>query len=289
MKKQSARLGMFLVVFFTISAYSAPCCLAARSDDAAPQYVLGVVPQFEQRKLHGIWAPIIKELERRTGLSFKLVTALTIKDFEKEVARGAFDFVYTNPYHILRESRHQRYIPLVRDQVPLRGILVVPKDSLIRRPSDLNGRVVAFPSPIALGASLLMRADLENLHHAKVKPLYVKTHSSVYLHVAKGLAEAGGGVEKSFQEQDRALREALRVLYTTRAMPSHPVAAHPRVPKEDREKVRRAFLGIGATDEGRGLLSKIPIQQIRSASMADYEVMADWGLESYWDAAWKEE
>ena len=29
---------------------------------------------------------------------------------------------------------------------------------------DLNGKTVAFPSPNALGASLLMRADLERLH-----------------------------------------------------------------------------------------------------------------------------
>ena len=177
----------------------------------------------------------------------------------------------------------------MRDKAPLRGILVVRKDSPIRKPSELDGKVVAFPSPNALGASLMMRADLERLHHAVVKPLYVKTHSSVYLHVVKGLAEAGGGVEKTLQEQDPLVREALRIIYTTRPMPSHPVAAHPRVPKEDREKVRRALLEFGETDEGRELLSKVPIKQIMPTSMDDYKVMLGWGLESYWDATWREE
>lgn len=279
----------FKALFIMATAIAASVAFSDPPKAANRTYTFGVVPQFEQRKLYGIWAPVIKELEKRTGLAFKLVTTLNIKDFEKELADGRFDFVYSNPYHILVEGRKQGYMPLVRDSAPLRGILVVRKDSPVQRPSDLGNKVVAFPSPNALGASLMMRADLERVHHASVKPLYVKTHSSVYLHVVKGLTEAGGGVEKTLQEQDAAVRDALRIIYTTRPMPSHPVAAHPRVTKGDRDAVRRALLAMGETSEGRDLLSKIPVKQIKAASMADYEVMADWGLESYWDAAWKEE
>jgi phosphonate transport system substrate-binding protein len=266
-----------------------PVCFAVDHDPAAGPYTFGMVPQFEQRKLHGIWAPIIRELEQRTGLRFELVTTLNIKDFEKEVAAGNLDFVYTNPYHVLMESKNQRYIPLVRDAAPLRGILVVRKDSAVQKPSDLDGKVVAFPSPNAIGASLLMRADLERLHHTTVKPLYVKTHSSVYLHVAKGLADAGGGVEKTLQEQDPAIRDMLRIIYTTRNMPSHPIAAHPRVPEKHREAVRAALLELAESAEGKELLAKVPIKRLVATSMDDYAAMGAWDLEAYWDAAWKEE
>ncbi len=252
-------------------------------------YVFGVVPQFEQRKLYATWQPIMKELEKRTGLTFELITTLNIQDFEKEFVKGGFDFVYMNPYHVLRAITTQGCIPLVRDRTPLRGILVVRRDGPVQKVSDLNGKVVAFPSPNALGASLLMRADLEKLHHVSVTPLYVKTHSSVYLHVANGLTAAGGGVEKTLQEQDRAVREALRVIYTTRDMPSHPVAAHPRVPREHRERVRRALLDMGNTLEGRELLSRVPVGQLVPASIEDYKIMLSWGLEEYWDAFWRED
>jgi len=256
---------------------------------AAGTYVFGVVPQFEQRKLYAIWEPVIRELEKRTGLTFKLATTLNIQDFEMEFVQGSFDFVYMNPYHVLKANNSQGYIPLVRDKTPLRGILVVQKDGPVQKIPDLNGKVVAFPSPNALGASLLMRADLERLHHVSVKPLYVKTHSSVYLHVVKGLTAAGGGVEKTLQEQEQAIRDSLRVIYTTRDMPSHPVAAHPRVPQGYREKVRQALLELGKSREGRELLSKIPVRQVIPASMDDYSVMLGWGLESYWDPFWKED
>ena len=249
---------------------------------AAETYTFAVVPQFEQRKLFGIWKPIVDELEQRTGLSLKLVATLTVPEFEQGIAKGTFDFVYANPYHILHVSDTQGYIPLVRDSAPLRGVLVVRKDSPIKSLAELDGKTVAFPSPNAIGASLLMRADLSRQYHVNVVPLYVKTHSSVYLHVVNGLTSAGGGVEKTLEEQPATVKDALRVLYTTREMPSHPIAAHPRVPQEVREKVRRALLDMAATKRGQELLAKVPMAKVVSTSLADYTVMRGWGLEKLW-------
>lgn len=257
-------------------------CLAGSFSATAETYTFAVVPQFEQRKLYAIWKPIVDELEKRTGLSLKLTATLTVPEFERELNKGTFDFIYCNPYHILRMIPTPGYLPLVRDSAPLRGILVVRKDSPVHSPTQLAGKTVAFPSPNAIGASLLMRADLSRLYQVSMTPLYVKTHSSVYLHVVNGLADAGGGVEKTLNEQDPAIKDALRVLYTTRELPSHPIAAHPRMPKADREKVRRALLDMDATKEGRALLAEVPMRQVVPAALEDYLPMRDWGLESLW-------
>lgn len=259
------------------------CWLAGIAQPSvAESYSFAVVPQFEQRKLFAIWKPVVAELENRTGLELKLVATLTVPEFERELSKGAFDFLYANPYHIMRETTRQKYIPLVRDSVPLRGILVARKDSTLRNLNELEGKTLAMPSPNAIGASLLLRADLERVFHVKMNMLYVKTHSSVYLHVANGLAEAGGGVEKTLEEQDQPVRDALRVLYTTREMPSHPISAHPRVAKEAREKIRKALLDMAATPSGQALLAEIPLKHAVPTSMEDYLPMREWGLESYW-------
>ncbi len=246
------------------------------------EYSFGVVPQFDHRQLFAIWNPILNELGKRTGLSFKLVLTPDIPSFEKEYLKGAYDFVYLNPYHLLKANRSAGYRPIIRDSSDLLGILVVRRDSPVDSPADLNGRTVAFPSPNALGASLLMRADLSNLFHVRITPLYVTSHDSVYLHVVQGLADAGGGVMKTLSRQEEAVRVALKIIYVTRPMPSHPVARHPRVPNADAEKVRRAFLEMAAAPEGRALLSKVPINQPVSASLSDYTPMRDWGLEDFW-------
>jgi len=245
-------------------------------------YTIGVVPQFEQRKLHAIWKPIIEDLEKRTGITFILNSTLTIEKYEKAIERGEFDFVYLNPYHLVQVHDAQGYIPLVADKVPLRGILVVRKDSPIRTPAELSGKEVAFPSPNAIGATLLPKADLNQLFQAAVRPLYVKTHSSVYLHVVKNLAAAGGGVEKTLQEQSEAIRGALRIIYTTRSFPSHPVAAHPRVPKDVRDRVRSALLAMNDSPEGRAMLQNVPVEQFVPVTYDDYAVMSSWGIEKYW-------
>jgi phosphonate transport system substrate-binding protein len=287
--EHSCRLVLVSLTVFALSA-----CFPGRFGSrnacyAAEPYTFGVVPQFEQRKLHAIWKPIIDELGKRTGLSFRLVSTLKIQDFEKEFVAGRFDFAYINPYHVVKAAKSVGYIPLVADSTPMRGILVVPRKSSITKLTELNGKLVAFPSPNALGAALLMRADLERLYHVTVKPLYVKTHSSVYLHVVQGLAVAGGGIEKTLWEQKQEIRDALRVIYTTRSMPSHPVAAHPRVPKEHREKVRQALLDMDKTPGGRELLSKVPAKQLIAVTMKDYSKLLDWGLDAYWDDFWREE
>lgn len=251
----------------------------ARADEVL---TFAVVPQFEQRKLFAIWKPIVVELSRRTGLQLKLVATLTVPEFERELAKGSFDFAYANPYHILRESRLQGYIPLIRDDIPLEGILVVRKASPIRSVAELDGKSLAIPSPNAIGASLLLRADIENIYHVRMTPLNVKTHSSVYLNVATGAADAGGGVQKTLEEQDPAIRDALRVLYTTRRIPSHPIAAHPRVAKPIREAVRKALLEMAATPQGKAWLNEVPMTRPVTASIADYTMMQDWGLEKLW-------
>ncbi|MBS1139413.1 MAG: periplasmic binding protein-related protein [Proteobacteria bacterium] len=271
--------GRAIVLFMAAIVLLLEASIAVSSE--AP-ITLGVVPQFEQRKLFSIWKPIVDELSRRTGIEIRLAVTLTVPEFEQALEKGAFDLVYANPYHILRVSESPGYIPLVRDQEPLHGILVVHRDSPVKTIKELAGKTLAIPSPNALGASLLLQADLERLYGVRMSTVNVRTHSSVYLNVLNGLVDAGGGVEKTLAEQNPAIRDGLRILYTTRDMPSHPVAAHPRLRPEIRERVRKAILEMAATTSGKALLNEVPMAIPVSTSLDDYLVMRKWGLESYW-------
>lgn len=244
-------------------------------------YTFSVVPQFERRVLFGIWQPIVDELEKRTGARFQLTTSLSVSDYERDVHRGVYDFIYVNPYVMPNIEEQPGYVPLIRDRKPLRGILVVRKDSPVRKVEELQGKTLAVPSMSALGASLLLRAELDRQYKVKTQVVLAKTHSSVFLHVVNGFADAGGSVQKAFSEQDPRVRDALRVLYQTSEVPSHPLAAHQRVPAALREQVRKAFLDLSATPQGRELLGKIPMQEAVAASSEDYRPLRALKLESY--------
>jgi len=246
-------------------------------------FTVGIVPQFETQRLHAIWRPILTHLEQSTGLEFKLRGSPSIPEFEREFLQGKFDFVYMNPFHILLANKKHGYIPLVRDHgKKLYGVLVTRKDSLIKNIQDLEGKTIAFPAPNALGASLLIRADLKNIHNININPVYVKTHDSVYLTVALNQAAAGGGVQKTFNNQNPQLRETLNILYTTRKIEAHPFAAHPRIPENIITRVQKALLEMEKTKHGKQLLSQIPIKQIGPATMDDYLPLSTMGLEDFY-------
>ncbi|MEJ2394345.1 MAG: phosphate/phosphite/phosphonate ABC transporter substrate-binding protein [Candidatus Thiodiazotropha sp.] len=247
-------------------------------------YRFGVVPQFEQRKLFRIWRPILDELEHRTGFSFELIGSSKIPVFEQKYMAGTYDFAYLNPYHLLKAHDSQGYIPLVRDgERMLKGILVVSKESPIKRVQELAGKRVALPSPNALGASLLIRAELATLYNTKVIPHYVQTHTSVYLHVALGMTSAGGGVLSTLQSQKPDIRQKLRILYETQAVKPHPISVHPRVPEAHRKLVLKALLEISQSEKGAELLAKIPMRKMVPASLEDYMPLDKLGLDAFYE------
>ena len=246
-------------------------------------YEVGIVPQFEARRLYEIWKPILDHLEKETGYKFKLSGSPTIPDFENEFMQGRFDFAYMNPYHMILANKDRNYIPLVRDVGrKLHGVLVVRKDSGIKKVTDLNGKDVAFPAPNALGASLQMRQELNDIFHIKIKPKYVKTHDSVYLNVLLKEAAAGGGVQKTLNRQKESYRSALTIIHRTKDVAPHPFAVHPRVPDKVRRSVREALLKLGKSANGSALLSKIPMKKIGKSSMNDYLPLNKMGLERFY-------
>lgn len=259
----------------------------AVASDPVPEpsspYLFGVVPQFSAAEIMTIWRPILDSMEKATGLRFRLAGSDSIPAFEKEFTSGRFDFVYMNPYHFVHAERSQGYEPLVRDLGrKLYGIIVVHKDSPIQSADQLQGETVAFPAPNALAASLMPRAEFQR-KRIQIEPRYVRSHSSVYLNVALGKSVAGGGVQKTLEQQPKKVQDALRIVYRTQDVMPHPVAAHPRVKDEVRERVKAALLALDASEHGRRLLARVPIRQIGPASPEDYHPLLTLGLEPLYE------
>lgn len=254
-----------------------------RAQDQGIKYTFGVIPQFEAQKLRSIWQPIINYLKEELGYDLVIKGSPTIPDFENELFQGAFDFAYTNPYQITLINRSIGYYPIIKDVGrTLHGILVVKIDSGITEVSQLNGKTVAFPSPNALGASLLLRQELHDIFQLNFFPRYVKTHDSVYLNVLLNEVSAGGGVQKTLDRQATSFRAALKVIHKTKDVASHPITAHPRVPDEVVNAIKAALLKLGASTEGMKLLSKIPMKQVGLAKMSDYLPLQAMGLERFY-------
>lgn len=266
----SVNILFIIAIFYSVSAHSNSDVLK-----------VGVVPQFEQRKMFRNWRPILNELEKITGLKFELVGSPKIPVFEKQYNEGAYDLAYMNPYHILTAYKSQGYIPLVRDSKKLKGILTVRKDSPIHSVKQLKGKVIAFPSPNALGASLLMRSILIEKFGVQFRNKYVQTHSSVYLHVVKKLVDAGGGVKRTFLHQPDILKKNLRIIYETPEIVPHPIAIHPRVSLAKRKLIENGWITLYSSNKGKKLLRNIPINNLVRTNINDYIPLKKYNLDKY--------
>ena len=110
----------------------------------------------------------------------------------------------------------------------------------------------------------------------------MKSHTSVYLNVVTGMAVAGGGVQKTLDQQPAEIRDNLRVLHRTTRVAPHPLAVHSRVPAKVAERVQQAILSMGESEAGRLMLGKIPMKQVGLATLDDYTPLDKLGLEPFY-------
>ena len=112
-----------------------------------PVYILAVSPFSPPVTIHRDWAPFVERLSNEIGADIQLNVYSTFTELEDSIKKGIPDFAFLNPYHAVVAKKTQGYIPLVRSEEPLIGILVVPKDSPINSIEDIKGEEIAFPSP----------------------------------------------------------------------------------------------------------------------------------------------
>ncbi len=260
----------------------APSSIRAQAAPEKPSYSVYIVPQFQAAEIQRIWAPLLDKLGQEAGLQLNLKLVKDIPAFEAELASGRPDFAYMNPYHQLQAHAAQGYRPLLRDSKLLQGVLLVRKDDPIKSVQELQGKALAFPAPNALGASLLIRAQLAEAESVQVKPVYARTHANAYRLTLFGKTAASGGLRATLDKEPEAVQAGLRVLMETQGAAPHPFSAHPRVPAAQAQAVAAAMVKMSAEPALQALFKDIPMTKPVAADFErDYRPLAKLGLEKY--------
>ncbi len=234
-------------------------------------YSFSVVPQQSAEKTEKIWGPILNRVSKQSGIKLVLKTSKTIPEFEKELKIGWYDFSYMNPFHytVFHDTSNYHAIIKPKDK-KIKGIIVVRKNSSIKSVKDLQGGHLAFPSPSALGATILTRAYLEK-QGINIRPNYVSSHDLVYRSVSSKKYRAGGGAVRTIDKLDKDVSDTLRVLWTTKGYTPHAIAVHKRVPKEIVDLVQKSFADLHKSEMGRKLLRAVKLQGFVNAKNSDWD------------------
>ena len=234
-------------------------------------YTFAVVPQQSASQLAETWSPVLAWLSQQSGVQLRFVTTPDIPSFEKALSAAEYDFAYMIPYHFTVFNDNPGYHALARAKdAPLKGIVVVAKNSPITHINQLSGSAISLPAPASFAASLLVQAELKR-HEVNVKPEFVKSHNSVYRNVALGLFPAGGGVPRTLLMMDEDVRNELRVLWETPEFTSHAIAYHPNMEPEVINKIQQAMDAMPKAPVGLELLSKIGFKGFEAARDKDWD------------------
>lgn len=253
--------------------------LSAAYADNSKVLEFGVVPQQSAAKLARTWGPILAHVESETGIKLRFSTAPSIPEFERRTAAGEYDIAYMNPYHytVFHESPGYEAFAKARGKM-IKGIVVVRKDSTMSNLDDLAEQQLAFPAPAAFAASVLPRAKFST-ENINIEPKYVSSHDSVYLSVARGLYPAGGGIVRTLNTVDPAIRDQLKILWTTKPYTSHALAALPTIDPDTLQKVQTALFELEESEQGRELLKNLNWKGVEAAGDERWDDVRGLGIE----------
>ncbi|HBI82683.1 phosphate/phosphite/phosphonate ABC transporter substrate-binding protein [Orrella sp. NBD-18] len=272
------------ILFVTLASISLSVAQACNKDQVKVEntYTVYVVPQLPAAQMYTKWAPVLQQIGKMTGLCFDLFVPATIPEFESEFIKGTPDFAFMNPYHQVMAYKSQGYIPLIADsKIKLEGIVLVKADSTLTKLSQLKGEKVAFPSPNAFAASLLVRSILAK-EGIEIEPIYVKSHNNVYRSIIIGDVVAGGGVNNTYNREPVEIKNEVKILYRTPVFMPHPFSANPRISQRLRDQVIQAFLDLAQTDAGRKMLDEIQIPEpVKVNYKDDYLPLEKIGVEKF--------
>ena len=215
--------GLAILLFSAVVAHAHP--------HGNEPIIIGIAPQQEPAKIHGMWQPFLRYLEREVGHAFAFETAPSIEEFQKRVLEGRYDIWWGNPLTYIQASKRLGYVAIARDTTRIAGLLVTRKEDGVKSAKDLLGKKIAYSAPDAIGGTLLVQDYLARAGVApdQVETSYTGSHDSTYRAVLDGHAMAGGGVPRSFNALDPAVREKLAVLARTEEVAPQPFAVHPRL------------------------------------------------------------
>lgn len=245
-------IRLFSILLALTLAFAAP---AGAADKRAPLRV-AVVPYLTTSVLLKLFEPLRSHLEQVMQRPVELYTAPDIRSHVQRIVKPDFDAVITAAHMGRLAQLDGSYLPVAGFESPLKGIVTVHKNSDIRDVKDLKGRSIAINDRLVL-VSIVTLKDLQNqgvkLSDMQVVPAV--TQNSSLLSVARGDVDAAVTAIFTLNQIPENQRQDIRIIYTTDRLPNVMFLANSRLPDAQRDAMRQALLGFGATPAGASFFS----------------------------------
>ncbi len=253
-------------------------------DASTTIYRLAVHPLHNPQKLSEAYQPLVDHLNRQLhGAQIELEASRDYQVYEKKFRSRDPAILLPNPWQTIQAMKvGYHVIAMAGDSEDFKGIFIVRKDSGIKVPSDLIGKVVSYPSPTALAAAIMPQYYL-HMHGVDIthdiQNAYVGSQESSIMNVFLNKSSAGATWPppwRLFQKDHPAEASQLKIIWETPSLINNSVMVRDDVPQAIREQIRKILLDLAQTQQGKSVLTGIETAHFHAANDASYDVVNEY-------------
>lgn len=235
-------------------------------------------PFHNPERLNEVFGPLVAYLNTNIKeVHFQLEASLNYAAFEEKLKNREVEFALPNPYQTIMATKHgYKIFAKMGDDQNFRGIILVRKDSGIKSISDLKGKIISYPAPTALAATMLPQYYFftHGLNVTKeTKSLYVGSQESSIMNVFLKTSQAGATWPPPWEEfkiRNPDMAKELEVKWQTETLPNNGLVVRDDLPQALVKKTKQLILELGQSKNGKEILKGIGLSQFESADENTY-------------------
>ncbi len=241
-------------------------------------YQFAIHPLHNPTRLYAVFNPLINYLNQNIkGSEFTVEASKSYADFNDKLQNQSIAFALPNPYQtLLAIDKGYQVIAKMGDDENFKGIFLVRKDSNIKRPTDLKGKVVSYPAPSALAATMLPQDYLQQNGinvTTDIQNEYVGSQESSIMNVFVGTSAAGATWPppwKALSDERPELKQQLKVIWQTQSLPNNSIVARSDVPPQLIKEVQTLLSNLHNTEVGQKILEAMYLSKFELADNETY-------------------
>lgn len=253
-------------------------------DPGKSVYRLAVHPLHNPKKLTEAYQPLVDYLNASIpDTRFVLEASRDYQTYEAKFRAREPELLLPNPWQTLEAIKvGYHVIAMAGDADDFKGIFVVRKDSGIRTPTDLRGKVVSYPSPTALAACIMPQYFLHQHGldvNKDVTNVYVGSQESSIMNAYLGKSAAGATWPppwRLFQKDHPVQAAELEMVWQTPPLMNNSFMIRDDLPVALRDKVKELLLSLDRSTAGKEILSGMETARFHAADDASYERVRDY-------------
>ncbi len=233
---------------------------------------IAVAPVISPRESFGLYRPVLEYISRQLGRPVDFLQRRTYGEVNELIRYGHADVAFVCDYAFVEGERdfgmHILVVPVVMGRRTYQSYIIVPEESRARSLFDLNGKSFAFSDPLSSSGWLfpthLLRRIGEKPESFFRRTVFTYSHDNTVRAVAHRLVD-GGAVDSLVYEymliKDPMYKEKTKVIQKSSPWGNPPVVVHPGIDPAMREELRRVFLIMHESEEGRRVLAPLMIDR----------------------------